>query len=149
MTEIPDDRIPPYGARLRCSSCSHLMDVPPREEPAFLIPLGAGEAKGRDDGERLPAPRAREPVRGERATERDRVEELHVDAKRLARVLITDIAYADSNRLSEARSRRAVLQVYAPEIRKAWDFYRGRVGETLARESGYFREAIETILAGR
>jgi hypothetical protein len=94
-------------------------------------------------------PAAPEPVPTWQAGENDRLEEIHLDAKRLAQVLITDIAYADSSRLAGARARRDVLRAYAPEIRKAWEFYRGRVGDELARETDYFREAIEVILAGR
>jgi hypothetical protein len=39
-------------------------------------------------------------------------------------------------------------QEFREEIRKSWEEYVGQVGESLARGTPYFREALNEILAG-
>jgi len=120
------------------------MDVPPREDSVRHLPslrFEASETAGR------PSPTPLALV--ERADPGAHSEEEHVDAKRLAQMLVTDIAYADLERLSRAREERTVLRAYAGDIRRAFEFYRSRVGEDLARDTAYFRDAIESILATR
>jgi hypothetical protein len=75
--------------------------------------------------------------------------EAHEAARRLARMLIADIAYADGERLARARRDGRVLAVFAAEVAAAHRLYRARVGEEIATGAPYFRDALMAILGKR
>lgn len=157
LHEIPDDRVPLFGARLRCASCGRLFEVPPRDEPlaggARVVPPPARpEAAG---GLAVLAPERPSGVAGgDEASVGERVRDERDDdagdtAQRLATMLITDIAYADATRLERARREGRVLAEFAPEVARAHRLYRSRVGDELAASTPYFRDAVLAILGKR
>ena len=72
----------------------------------------------------------------------------HRQARRLARALISDIVVYHPDRRERSLAAGTLRQDFRDEIRKSWDEYVSRVGEALARQTPYFREALNEILAG-
>jgi len=153
--EIPDDRVPLFGARLRCASCGRLFEVPPRDELT-----GGGRSAGSDPrvgegGVAVLAPERAPAVEADAGEPRRDAghgfppgsdDDSGEAARRLAAMLITDIAYADATRLERARREGRVLAEFAPEVARAHQLYRSRVGDDLAASTPYFRDAVFTIL---
>lgn len=72
----------------------------------------------------------------------------HGKARRLARALVSDIAVYNPERRDRGRQEGTLRQEFRDEIRKSWEEYVGQVGESIARGTPYFREALNEILAG-
>lgn len=72
----------------------------------------------------------------------------HGKARRLARALVSDIAVYNPERRDRGLSDGTLRQEFREEIRKSWDEYVAQVGESIARGTPYFREALNEILAG-
>jgi hypothetical protein len=72
----------------------------------------------------------------------------HGKARRLARALISDIVVYHPERRERSLAGGTLRQEFREEIRKSWDEYVGQVGESLARGTPYFRDALNEILAG-
>jgi len=89
------------------------------------------------------------PASGDDVPARDGEDLPHREAKaaRLARMVVTDIAYADPDRFAESQAAGSVLRDFAKEIERAHSFYRKTVGEEIADSTPYFRNAILEILA--
>jgi hypothetical protein len=98
----------------------------------------------------LPTPAAEEPAtRGSSAAaftfgRRDP----HDKARRLARVLVSDMIMYNPDRHSRAIAARSLREDFEDEIRKSWEEYVEQVGEELARGTSYFDDALNDILAG-
>ena len=72
----------------------------------------------------------------------------HGKARRLARALVSDIAVYNPERRDRGLAEGTLRQEFREEIRKSWDEYVAQVGESIARGTPYFREALNEILAG-
>lgn len=72
----------------------------------------------------------------------------HGKARRLARALISDIAVYHPERRDRGLADGTLRQEFREEIRKSWDEYVSQVGDSIARGTPYFREALNDILAG-
>lgn len=72
----------------------------------------------------------------------------HVRAKRLARALVSDIVVYHPDRRDRSLREGTLRQEFREEIRKSWDEYVGHVGEQIARDTSYFRDALNELLAG-
>jgi len=71
-----------------------------------------------------------------------------VRARRLARALVSDIAAYHPERLERSLREGTVRQDFRSEVRKSWDEYVAKVGNQMALETSYFRDALNEILAG-
>jgi hypothetical protein len=130
--EIAETRVPLFGARLRCAACGRLFEIPAPEHKGT-----AGAFPVRPEPPRPPDP---SPAPG------SGIDDAIIEARQLARMLLTDIAYGSPARLAAARERGRVLRDYTEEIQKAWTFYRRRVGESVADPGSVFREAVNEVL---
>lgn len=72
----------------------------------------------------------------------------HGKARRLARALVSDIAVYNPERRDRGLAEGTLRQEFREEIRKSWEEYVGQVGDSIARGTPYFREALNEILAG-
>ena len=72
----------------------------------------------------------------------------HARAKRLARALVSDIVVYNSDRRERSVRMGTVRQEFREEIRKSWEEYVAHVGNQLARDTSYFRDALNELLAG-
>jgi predicted Zn finger-like uncharacterized protein len=68
-------------------------------------------------------------------------------ARRLARALVSDIKVYNQERWESGLSAGTLRRDFRDEILKSWDEYVEQVGEALAKQTPYFRDALNDILA--
>jgi len=68
-------------------------------------------------------------------------------ARRLARVLVSDILCYNRDRRDRALVEGNLMAVLGDEIKKSWELYKQKVGPELANSTNYFKEALNEILA--
>ena len=69
-------------------------------------------------------------------------------ARRLARALISDMVVYHPAKRQEGLRDGTLKELFEDEIRKSYEEYTEQVGRDLAESTGYFREALNEILAG-
>ena len=69
-------------------------------------------------------------------------------ARRLARALVSDIVAYHPERRQRSLRQGTIRHDFREEIRKSWDEYVAQVGNEMARDTAYFQEALNEILAG-
>ena len=69
-------------------------------------------------------------------------------ARRLARALVSDIVVYHPAKRQEGLRDGTLKELFEEEIRKSYEEYTEQVGRALAESTGYFREALNEILAG-
>jgi predicted Zn finger-like uncharacterized protein len=153
---IDPNKVPSGGVRARCVKCEAVFQVSREQAPA--------------NASAVPAPTPPEPAAPAVATppvEPERSDEVaasanarsspppafgvadpHSKARRLARALISDIVVYHPERREESLRNGTLRQEFREEIRKSWEEYVTQVGDSLARGTPYFREALNEILAG-
>lgn len=153
---LPEEKVPDTPLKVRCPKCRGVFALEPRTAPVsagvgaatahkrpaapvatpesdFEIPLAAPAAPA-------PAPAAASRrLRGGRGPE-DR-------AKRLARVLVSDILYYNRERRDQALQDGTLMTALGEEIKKSWELYKEKVGPEAAQSTNYFKEALNEILA--
>lgn len=130
--------------KVRCPKCSGVFMLEPRplRVPAGMAvdetpaPAVAVMAEANPVADATPAPR---PARGGRSPE-DR-------AKRLARVLVSDILWYNRERRDQALQDGTLMTSLGEEIKKSWELYKEKVGPEAAQSTNYFKEALNEILA--
>jgi predicted Zn finger-like uncharacterized protein len=68
-------------------------------------------------------------------------------ARRLARALVSDIKVYNAEKWEECRTRGTLREEFRDEILKSWDEYVEQVGERMAKQTPFFRDALNDILA--
>lgn len=151
---IDPAKVPSGGVRARCSRCGGVFPVsaagsapapaaPPTPPPAApasppaaaaMPPLPAAEAAPSHAAP--PAP----PAFGR--------PDPQAKARRLARALISDIAVYHPERRDRGLAEGTLRQEFRDEIRRSWEEYVAQVGDSVARGTPFFREALNDILAG-
>jgi predicted Zn finger-like uncharacterized protein len=71
----------------------------------------------------------------------------HEKARRLARVLVSDIITYNPERYLRALENDSLREDFEDEIRKSWDEYVEQVGVELARDTEYWTTALNDLLA--
>lgn len=71
----------------------------------------------------------------------------HEKARRLARVLASDIAIYNREKKDRGLSEGNLVAVLGYEIKKSWEIYKERVGTDFANATPYFRDALNDLLA--
>jgi FPC/CPF motif-containing protein YcgG len=69
-------------------------------------------------------------------------------ARRLARALVSDIVVYHPAKRQEGLRDGTLKELFEEEIRKSYEEYTEQGGRPLAESTGYFREALNEILAG-
>jgi hypothetical protein len=72
----------------------------------------------------------------------------HSRARRLARALVSDMVVYNADRRQRSLQNGTIRQEFRDEIKKSWEEYVAQVGNQFARETSYFRDALNDILAG-
>ena len=149
---LPEEKIPANPLKVRCPKCRAVFMLASRP---VRVPVGvaAGEAveapsarpaemeHARSEAPpAAPASGAEEaPARGGRSGE-DR-------AKRLARVLVSDILWYNRDKRDQALRDGTLMTTLGEEIKKSWELYKEKVGPETAHSTNYFKEALNEILA--
>ncbi len=150
---LPEEKVPDQALKVRCPQCRGVFMLEPRPEPVSAGVAAPSKKKSQPAAApaapemETPAPAARpaaakpssRPSRGGRSPE-DR-------AKRLARVLVSDILYYNRERRDEALEDGTLMTVLGEEIKKSWELYKEKVGPEAAQSTNYFKEALNEILA--
>jgi len=68
-------------------------------------------------------------------------------AQRLARALVSDIVAYNKDKLKQTRGAAALRSEFREEIRKSWEEYVEQVGLDTAKNTPYFRDALNELLA--
>lgn len=68
-------------------------------------------------------------------------------ARRLARALVSDLVVYHPDKRQRGLAEGNLKELFAEEIRKSWEEYSEQIGEQVARETNYFTEALNEILA--
>jgi predicted Zn finger-like uncharacterized protein len=146
---LPEEKVPDQSLKVRCPKCRAVFMLSPRTDP---VPVGvAAEAQAPAQAartaarERKSAPptagAAPEPAaRSGRRSPDDR-------ARRLARVLVSDILWYNRERRDEALRDGNLMTALGEEIKKSWELYKEKVGAETAQSTNYFKEALNEILA--
>jgi predicted Zn finger-like uncharacterized protein len=71
----------------------------------------------------------------------------HEKARRLARVLASDIAIYNREKKDQGAREGNLVAVLGYEIKKSWEVYKERVGAEFANSTPYFRDALNDMLA--
>jgi hypothetical protein len=128
---------------------------------AMSAPAVAAEERALPTEEKEPAPRASAPIAspgtesgspapagtslpaGLSAEDRSK----HEKARRLARVLASDIAIYNRDKRDRGIREGNLVAVLGYEIKKSWEIYKERVGSEFANSTPYFRDALNEMLA--
>ena len=162
-------KVPPGGVRARCARCPNVIQVERISEspaeavlPAIAEPSEATAAHPSERTEPAAQPGLAEPARPALAepsarpglTEPSAPSETafaftdpHERARRLARALVSDIVAYHGERRDRSLREGTLRHELGEEIRKSWEEYASQVGNQFARETSYFRDALNEILA--
>lgn len=68
-------------------------------------------------------------------------------ARRLSRALVLEMMHGQRTRRDKALAEGSLMLEFGEDLRRIWELYVGKVGSETARETSYFREALNEILA--
>jgi predicted Zn finger-like uncharacterized protein len=153
---VDPDKVPQGGVMARCSRCPGIFRVAaePVEPPAPAPQAISQQAAPAAPVETPPAaPRESKPAAAAGATEQRSpapfgTADPKARARRLARALVSDIVVYHPERRDRSRREGTLRQEFREEIRKSWEEYVVQVGGDFARETPFFRDALNEILAG-
>ena len=166
---LGDDKVPGKGIRVRCPKCRHVWRlVPSATEPVFEVtgesfaseaPIAEPAAGGwasmdtaaaaspfvetAPAHEEIEIPAVEPPPPGPDPETRKREDR----AKRQARVFVSDILEYNRDKRDRALAGGDLMSALGPEIKKAWEAYKEKVGPGCVEANNYFREALNSILA--
>jgi len=121
---VPEERTTPAAAKEPAPRATAPIEVP-ESDSASPAPAGAS----------LPA--------GLSADDRSK----HEKARRLARVLASDIAIYNREKRDRGIREGNLVAMLGYEIKKSWEVYKERVGSEFANSTPYFRDALNEMLA--
>jgi len=164
-TAFPVDpaKLPPGGVYARCSMCMAVFFVAPPDGAPSAPGMGTGTTAHAEDSTvdspaQVAAPRRdgsgsampEEPADwgGAPLTPFSlEARDPHARARRLARILASDMVAYDPARHAMALESGSLPSEFAEDIRRSWDAYVRRVGDELATRTSYFDDALNDILA--
>jgi predicted Zn finger-like uncharacterized protein len=162
---LSQEKIPANPLKVRCPKCQAVFMLAPRSE---RVAVGAGVKTAHASAieiEPTAAPKKKAvaaaplavdddaPVRAKPATapapaKAGRGGRSGDDrARRLARVLVSDILYYNRERRDQALQDGTLMTALSEEIKKSWELYKEKVGPDAAQSTSYFKEALNEILA--
>ena len=152
---LPESKVPPSPTRVRCPQCRAVFTLAPVENliagAAERVVSSLPQSSAKPVAE-APSPTATEtPV--EQAAPKKKKKAASGDvgknarAKRLARVLVSDIVAYNQEKRDQALVDGNLMAVLGDEIKKSWELYKEKVGADVANSTNYFKEALNEILA--
>ena len=168
---VEEGEIPASGAAVRCPKCKNTFTIYKEISPIELVPYETEVTEevastpvppvvddmpspGLQGTESSVAPSTMEPPTVEpppAAVETAAVEteedDSVQDAKQLARALVKDIVLYHKDRVDEGLRKGTLVQLVGDEIRKSWSFYREQISPDMLKDTDFFKEALNEILA--
>lgn len=151
-TSFPVDpaKIPEGGVNARCSSCGDVLRVEkPTVSEALAVPRPTSptvsEVATFEAAPPAAEPEAKPAVTGFTFGKRDPADK----ARRLARVLVSDMIMYNTERHQSALAAGTLVQDFEEEIDKSWKEFVEQVGSDLAngKGRGFWTQALNDILA--
>jgi len=168
---LGDEKVPEKGIRVRCPKCRHVWRLAPAvDQSVFEVSSGSFSSEapvaespksewasleqslsalsgrlGRGDEEEA-AIKEEKPAAAQ-VCEDPEVKKKKERSKRLARVFVSDILVYNKEKRDKALASGDLMTVLGPEIKKAWEAYKEKVGPSVVESSDYFRNALNEILA--
>lgn len=171
---LGDEKVPDNGIRVRCPKCRFVWRLSPAEPRDSVFEVNTSEFASTPPVQE-DAPRggwaSMEPDAKGVATEAEpRVEEVEIPiegfepeakteseapemrkkkdrARRLARVFVSDILIYNKEKRDKGLADGDLMTALGPEIKKAWEAYKEKIGSDVSESSEYFRTALNEILA--
>ncbi len=146
---LPDSRVPSRSMRVSCPNCHAVFRLVPRQEKVFagtpgaVVPSGSASTRALPDSPAPEVAASSRPGRSREAAGRGS----DARARRLARVLVSDILCYNREERDRALIQGNLMAVLGDEIKKSWELYKQKVGPELANSTNYFKEALNEILA--
>lgn len=153
---LASEKVPAKPIKVRCPKCGAVFRLePPAEEHENLI----AKAKAQVIPSSAPSPEAQAGTAGGSATvsteerpvrttgARSRRGGKDERARRLARVLVSDILWYNKEKRDQALIDGNLMTVLGEEIKKSWELYKEKIGPEMASSTVYFKEALNEILA--
>lgn len=135
--------------RLRCPYCSREFFYTVAENGNSFVPTGIGASRSDVDVllyELLPSPRFEEAL----AIPQDSREGAVFEAKRIARLIITEIKLYNQDKIERVQSKKEVIDMLKHDLIKGKQHYNTRIASKLPAEPDYFVESVkEILLAGK
>ena len=170
---LGDEKVPENGIRVRCPKCRFVwrLTTPVYNESAFEVSSGEFASSPPVDDEAPKGgwasmehteksvltetvPRVEEieiPIQGsepqEQQAESPEMRKKKDRARRLARVFVSDILVYNQEKRDRGLADGDLMTVLGPEIKKAWEAYKEKIGSGVAESNEYFRTALNEILA--
>ncbi|MBN1433658.1 zinc-ribbon domain-containing protein [Candidatus Fermentibacterales bacterium] len=126
---IPDEKIGDKPKKIRCRNCSTIIVINPQ---AAESPAGAAQ----------PARKAAE------APDAIRRDDTYTRARRLARVLASDMLIYNRELVEQAKREGNLPSAMGAEIKRSWDLWSSRFSREIVEGTNLFREALNEVLAG-
>jgi predicted Zn finger-like uncharacterized protein len=148
---LPEDKVPATPIKVRCPKCKAVFVLAPKPEPVGATvrdaaPSPAAEAiPPLETPAAAPKPAPKPTPRPAPKAKRGRGKEDR--AKRLARVLVSDILEYNRDKRDQALKDGDLMTALSEEIKKSWELYKEKIGPELAGSTNYFKEALNEILA--
>jgi predicted Zn finger-like uncharacterized protein len=149
---LPESKIPAAPVKVRCPQCHAVFRlVPPRQNvvAAAKESVISSAAKPSTPLEGTSKSAAMEPAAEKKVPKPGASKSGREDAraKRLARVLVSDILCYNQDKRDQALVDGNLMTVLGDEIKKSWELYKEKVGPEVANSTSYFKEALNEILA--
>lgn len=169
---LPEDKVPANPIKVCCPKCTAVFTLVPRTEPV-TAGVAAAQVAGtatvsdspgavQDAAEAVrptseettatdpsvpPAPEIVLDRDSEPADRKPKGKSKEARAKRLARVLVSDILCYNRDKRDQALQDGTLMTVLGEDIKKSWELYKEKVGHDVASSTNYFKEALNEILA--
>ena len=154
---LPESKIPPKPVKVSCPRCQAVFRLALPAQKVFAGPAESMVPSGVTSVQRAPNKAAdasrfadtdpATPDRAARTTRRRAGGGQDARAKRLARVLVSDILCYNQDKRDQALLDGNLMTVLGDEIKKSWELYKEKIGPELANSTNYFKEALNEILA--
>lgn len=157
---LSSDKVPPKPVRVRCPKCKAVFRLDPSASSkaenlvAQAVQDVISSPVSPQGGETQQAVPGKESALGTEPREREAREKpsrpagrKEERAKRLARVLVSDILWYNKEKRDQALLDGNLIAALGEEIKKSWELYKEKVGPDLANSTSYFKEALNEILA--
>lgn len=153
---LATDQVPPKPIKVRCPKCGAVFRLqPPPAENENLVAKLKGQvlpSNTTSPGQAAETPRRSASVSTEerpvkRTGTKSQTERKDDRARRLARVLVSDILWYNKEKRDQALIDGNLMTVLGEEIKKSWELYKEKIGPEMANSTGYFKEALNEILA--
>jgi len=156
---LPESKIPPKPTKVSCPRCQAVFRLALPAQKVFaassesVVPSGVTSVQTDPESAAVaparaaPEPAAPESAKPAAARGRRAAGSQDARAKRLARVLVSDILCYNQDKRDQALLDGSLMTVLGDEIKKSWELYKEKVGPELANSTNYFKEALNEILA--